>query len=290
MASDPLAPLRRRVAQADERAGAAQRNGKVPAALLRPHHLEDLRRSGLSDETLAAAGIRSQSAGNVRTVLRRKDVGASLEFPYPPLEGRAQFSRFKPDTPPLDKDGKSAKYLTAKGAGNRLYVPANLPPEVLKDAGVPLGFTEGEKKALKATQEGFPCLGLAGVWCWKTKGPDGKSAPLPELDDIAWKGRIVHLAFDSDVIGNLKVRRAEAALADELRRRGAVVQLVRLPGGPEGAKVGLDDFLVANGPEALRPLLEVASRCRVRLLLNSAHTIPPIPVGWRTAATVHLSW
>ncbi len=34
--------------------------------------------------------------------------------------------------------------------------------------------------------------------------------------------------------------------------------MVRLPGGPDGAKVGLDDYLLAHGADAFRELLAAA--------------------------------
>jgi hypothetical protein len=49
-------------------------------------------------------------------------------------------------------------------------------------------------------------------------------------------------------------------LAEALGRRGATVKVVRLPGGPNREKVGLDDFLVAHGPDLLRELLAAASK------------------------------
>ena len=47
-------------------------------------------------------------------------------------------------------------------------------------------------------------------------------------------------------------------LASALSNRGAVVKVVRLPDGPNGEKVGLDDYLVAHGKGALRKLLDAA--------------------------------
>src|SRR5207302_1418996 len=52
--------------------------------------------------------------------------------------------------------------------------------------------------------------------------------------------------------------------AETLGRHGAAVKIVRLPQsepGPDGkaAKVGLDDFLAAHGPDAFRKLLAEAT-------------------------------
>ena len=121
-------------------------------------------------------------------------------------------------------------------------------------------ITEGEKKALKATQEGFSCIGLVGVYGWK----DGKRERLlPSLERIAWKDRQAIIVFDSDAADNPNVRDAESRLAKQLTDRGAIVRVVRLPGaaGAEGKpqKVGLDDFLVAHDSAELRKLLDAAS-------------------------------
>ena len=227
--------------------------------VLLPHHIEDLYGSGLSEATVKAAGFRSAASEDVRRILKRQDVGAALEIPYPVLNGQAPFYRFKPDQPPEDGRGRPCKYLTAANAGNRLYIPANLPANTLSDTACPLLITEGEKKALKATQEGFPCIGLAGVWCWKGKDKAGQSVPLPEFEQIAWQGRPVFIVYDSDVSTKLEVQRAEAALAKYLQGRGAQVYVVRLPEGETEGKVGLDDFLVEwgdQGPAQLQVLLD----------------------------------
>ena len=132
-------------------------------------------------------------------------------------------------------------------------------------------ITEGEKKAAKADQEGFPCIGFVGVYGWQKKrarGQEGKAQGERDLiDDLAaipWQGRPVFLCFDSDAATNPNVRRAEWHLAEALVRHGAVVKIVRLPHGepgPDGTpiKVGLDDFLVAHGPDAFRELLAAAA-------------------------------
>jgi hypothetical protein len=230
---------------------------------LEEHHMQDLQRSGLNEETVEAAGIRSASAEEVRRKLRRREkVSPGIEFPYTPLNGGQPFSRFKLDNPPMDKNGRHSKYLSPVKAPNRLYIPATLSPDVLRDPAQELLITEGEKKALKAVQEGFHCIGLAGVWCWKSRNKKTDiSEPIPDLEHIIWKGRIVYIVFDSDLAENKSVQRAESALAQELQRRGAVVRAVRLPDGSSGAKVGLDDFLVQHGDRGraeLEKLLEAA--------------------------------
>lgn len=209
-------------------------------------HRDDLRSSGLNEETIREAGFYSGSAEEVKRILGF-DAGPGLVIPYPDTDYR----RVKPDSPPV-MDGKPAKYLTPKRGEVRLYIPTPV-RSLLKDTTVRLLITEGEKKALKATQEGFPAIGLSGVWCFRQ---DGK--PIADLELVSWEGRPTFMAYDSDLAEKEGVLQAEWALSQELEDRGALVRVVRLPAWPNGEKVGLDDFLVSNGSAALERLLEEA--------------------------------
>jgi hypothetical protein len=59
---------------------------------------------------------------------------------------------------------------------------------------VPLLITEGEKKALKANQEGFACVAVGGLWNWQVGG-----RPIADLDRIDWVEREAVIVPDSDV-------------------------------------------------------------------------------------------
>jgi P4 family phage/plasmid primase-like protien len=241
-----------------------------------PHHLADLHKSGLSDPTIAACDFRSLEApASIQHVLHwkryRGELGPCLCIPFPDIDGNPTgYCRLKPDRPRKNKDdGRPIKYESPKGASNLPYFPASIPP-VLKDATAQLIITEGEKKAAKATQEGFPCIGLVGVWGWQRKrarDQDGKAIGdrhlIGALAAVPWSGRHVLICFDSDAVTNRNVREAEWHLAQVLIREGAIVKVVRLPGGDPGAngsasKVGLDDYLVAHGADAFRELLKTA--------------------------------
>lgn len=118
-----------------------------------------------------------------------------------------------------------------------------------------LVVTEGEKKAAATTKAGAPCLGLGGVWMFKSSR---HGLPfLPSLQQFQWQGREVRVAFDSDALTNPDVLKALHALCNELAGRGALPKVVRVP--PLGAgKTGLDDYYVARGGKALLALLEQA--------------------------------
>src|SRR5262249_1530105 len=108
-----------------------------------------------------------------------------------------------------------------------------------------------------ADQEGFPTIGLVGVYGWQKKreNKDGPRELIPDLAGIVWQDRTVFLVYDSDASSKRTVAFAEWHLAEVLTKKGAAVKVVRLPAGPDGAKVGLDDFLVAHGAEVFRQLL-----------------------------------
>ena len=135
-----------------------------------------------------------------------------------------------------------------------LYTPLNLKPSgILRKPEVDLIVTEGEKKALKASQEGFPTVSFPGVWAWKKN-----DKPIPDFDDVIWDGRIVYVIFDSDAAANPGVSKAEYQLAREIESRGAHVQIVPLP-QLGGEKTGLDDFLISDdGPESLRRRIKLS--------------------------------
>lgn len=207
---------------------------------LLPHHVECLAKSGLTPDDAARYGIRSASRAEGRGILGFDPGGDGLLFASPSLNGGESSYQFKPDKPFTDREGRTVKYLSPKAAGNHLQVPEDLLERgVPQDTGIPLLITEGRKKALKATKEGFPCVSLSGVWCWRIRDAvTGESRPIADLDLVAWEGRIVYITFDSDATTKPEVRQAEAALAAELQRRGAVVRVVRLPGDTGGVGNG----------------------------------------------------
>lgn len=217
---------------------------------LTQNHIADLHRSGLTDETIAAAGFHSLTPEQIPEVTKCQVFNRSgYAIPYHGCQftDGTPYLRVRLDQPFTGKDGSTVRYLSRKGERNRLYVPSLLPPNWATDTSIPLTLIEGEKKALAACQAGIPCLGLSGVWCWLTKPhSSARSLPLPDLCNIVWVDREVTIAYDSDIATNEKVQEAEDALTRELTARGAKVRRVRLPSGPNDEKVGLDDYLLTH--------------------------------------------
>lgn len=190
-------------------------------------HAHELAASGLTTATILDNGLYSASAAECSALLGY-GVGPGLVFPYDRagVNGTPTYARVKLDRP--GTDGK--RYRSPKARGNRIYIPFTASVRALVDATQPLVITEGEKKVLKATQEGLVCVGFSGVWSWRHK-PDKTrdSVPIDELHALPWKGRKVVVVFDSDAATNDDVRAAELALALELTQRGASVRIKRLP-------------------------------------------------------------
>ncbi len=156
---------------------------------LYPHHMEKLMKEhGLNIETIKEAGLYSAKATTLNRILSRTDIACDgIVIPY--VEG---FSRVRLDVPLSLNNGRTAKYLSPIGSENRLYVPKSI-ESLLKDASIAIYITEGEFKALKLTQEGFPCIGLPGIW-----GFSRDRKLLPDFDYINLKGRKVTIILDSD--------------------------------------------------------------------------------------------
>lgn len=117
--------------------------------------------------------------------------------------------------------------------------------------------TEGLKKALAAISCGYAAIGLPGVTMGHRRGPDGVARLIAELQALARHGRPWLIAFDAEAKPTTarKVAAAAGALARTLRAAGGQVAIARLPLLPGTTKTGIDDLLVARGPEALEHAL-----------------------------------
>jgi hypothetical protein len=219
---------------------------------LHPVHLEDLSRSGLKDETIREAGIHSVPPYDISKKLegRFSKVKSLLVFPYPGCEGFERYKLF----PPQQTGKGTVKYYQKSGTPPRLYIPHKVTP-ILSDTSIPIYFTEGEKKTLKANQEGLFCIGLGGLWNW-SDGSEEKNL-IPDFDLFTLEGRTVYIVPDNDWLspdrhGKPKnLREAVYELAYRLIDRGAKVFIVELSQGPEK---GVDDFLCRHSIEDFQVL------------------------------------
>jgi hypothetical protein len=209
---------------------------------LHPEHLADLRKSGLSDETIEQARLATVRPNDIRKITSDERVTSLLEIPYD-----AEFSRYKVFPTNLKAKTKSGhfRYLQPAKTSVHLYIPPGA-EVALKDLAISFGLVEGEKKALKAMQEGLLCCGLGGLYNWLE---DGRL--IPALKEIPLKGRAVVLYPDSDVWRRADLLEPVYRLGCALEAKGAAVTVCALPHGAGETKQGLDDYLVAESTEAL---------------------------------------
>lgn len=210
---------------------------------LAPDHKADLHKSGLSEYTIRQAQIKSVRPCDInrRIGFDLPGLMSAYRIPFPP---NFHYSRFKVFYAPGQEhysDGKKKpKYIQLKGTPNRLYIPPALwTTEILQDPARPLWITEGEKKALKATQEGIPTIAICGLWNWKKPG-NGTDELIPDFDLVSWQGRNVHIVPDNDWLqpdkdGKPKnLKQAVFRLCWALQARGANTFIVQIPGGVHG--------------------------------------------------------
>lgn len=224
-------------------------------------HLNQLAASGIPPHLAFEVGISSAGAEEVQRLLNRKTpVGSGLLIPFhDPRTGEAlktddgqEFVRVRLDDPSLatDRAGNICKYLTRRGAGQYPYITART-ARAIREGAPEIILVEGEKKALSAIAHGIVAVGLTGNWGWKVKD---KQALLPLLEEFLPRGCTVVVVWDSDAALNNAFVASTRMLQDALRRHGCAIKVLVLP--QKGtSKVGLDDFLVANGVDAFTALV-----------------------------------
>jgi len=182
---------------------------------------------------------------------------SDLRKPLTALDGWPAFYRLRYLRP--DGDAKDdIRYTNEPLAGVVAYFPPIVDwPTIIKDPDQTLIITEGELKAAKACKEGNPCIGLGGVWNFRSSQIG--ITFLRELEAINWIKRRVYIIFDSDVITKPGVQGALNSLAEELMCRGALPFIVFIPEGDQGEKQGLDDWCVANPSTTI---YELCAQCQ----------------------------
>ena len=202
--------------------------------------LEDVKKSGLSPETLEKARVRIFDER--QAVLKERlgftslngnhilNVCKLIEFPGFDEKGNVTGYEYK-----LIPTTDDRKYLQPMGKPALPYILPEV-SAVKEKPHKPIWITEGRKKALKLNQHGGFAISLAGVWNFKEDDRLGD-----ELSHFQWKGRTVYLAFDSDFWTNPQVRKALYELAFKLCALGTIVKIATWTG-----EKGIDDFLASS--------------------------------------------
>jgi hypothetical protein len=195
---------------------------------LAPEHLADLRKSGLTDETIAAQFIRSVPPAMLPRLLGfdLPAVRSAMLLPFrSPAGGFMDHVRLKIFPGLTDAGGHAIKYLQPKGSAPRLYFVVSCLREAI-EGNTPLWLVEGEKKALNVAQRGLPTVGFCGVEGWHAKG---ERRLIEDFNAIRLCGRIVEVLPDGDYKTNPNVARAIQRFGAALTTRGAQPRVVLLP-------------------------------------------------------------
>lgn len=210
---------------------------------------------------------------------------ASLEFPVkeamelPYFDAAGKLTGFKRwrylvDTrSPLAQktDKKGLRYIQAGGTVSEVYLPPLADwASIQKDSAVQIAITEGELKAACATRHAMPCIGLGGVYSFKSKK---KKLPLlPIFYQFEWKDRYVMFIYDSDAHTNPMVVKARSELCQELLALGALPYIVNITAAEDNSKRGLDDLVYQEGAEELVALISEAEAFAPSVALHLLNT------------------
>jgi len=194
-----------------------------------PAHRADLEKSGITEASQIAQGIRSVPPCDFDRLLGfpvPSAVTSLMLIPYPDPAG-GYFDMFQVKLFPAleDGDGHTVKYLQPRGSAPRLYFVRRVLPAVL-DPRATLYAIEGAKKAIAAAQLGLAAIGFNGIQGWHGRG---SLALLPDFARLPLAGRAVKVIPDGDVQTNPAVERGAGRLAEALEARGASVRVVLLP-------------------------------------------------------------
>lgn len=212
-------------------------------------HIEDFKRSGLTDSTIEKLRFEAVRPHEIKL----RGVESAVRIPYWNIDGSVNcFERWKVFPPITTADGHTQKYYQKPESVPHLYLPPCLSWSIVaKSADREIHIAEGEKKSAASCQRGDFCIGVAGVWNWRQRLESGDRIVIPTLDLFVWKGRSVVLIPDSDGWREdkwINVLSGFYALGQELISRGATVTMLRLP-ERHNVKVGLDDWYVAAGDD-----------------------------------------
>lgn len=195
-------------------------------------------------------------------------VDPETDKPMTCADGKRPYVRVKLHVPAVDRNGKPAKYLSPKDAGQHAYIQPKVHAYLVNNVDVALSFTEGEKKSIKATLAGMPTIGLTGNHGWNITRNEKKEL-LPELkryiDHKTWIA-----IYDSDAASNPDFRNSLIDQVKVLAEYDIDLYVVFLPNIGNG-KVGLDDYLTipGNSIESLKAYVE-----------KHKTLVDPVMIGW----------
>ncbi len=210
--------------------------------------LEDLKRSGLTEKDAKKFGYKPLKNSQTHKLIGKNL--ASYQIPYFDINGKkSNFYRIRF----LEREkgflkNTKLRYSQPPDMSPKFYYSKLINwKKVRNDVSQEIIFTEGEKKAEVLCKNGFNCIGLGGVWNWKSRATiDGLTE---NYHNITWEDRSVFIIFDSDIETNIHIQHACNAFCNQLLSDGAVVATQHIP-ALDSNKLGVDDYILEYGIEA----------------------------------------
>ncbi len=261
-------------------------------------HLADLRKSGLTDETIQSQKIPTVMLSSIFDHLLAFQVPAGVTsmyvIPFFGVHGRVIDHVRVKVFPAITTATGTIKYLQPRRSGVRIYFPVATLDAVLHSHRS-LYIVEGEKKSLAVAQLGLPTIGISGIEGWHVSG---SRFLHPDLDTVPLDRRVVRIVPDGDLAwnpntGSLKSTLAALALAhygpfDRLHLPGARTstanQLERQAFRLKDTVFVIDDYapsglgareLELKAARLLRAVGNNAGRGRLRADLTERPSYPP---------------
>jgi hypothetical protein len=259
--------------------------------------LQELKEIGLNEDTIEKIHVKSISVKEAidkgfylktkssENALSPENVSSCLFYPILEFSGepridietKAELGLIKPRWKEgIELVDKAPKYLGLPKSKQTEQVIL-YPPELDLDKSYVL-VTEGPKKVYRAYQEGFPTVGLSGVWNF-TEGSIKESHLISELLTLIEIHELkIILAFDSDQSYKKPVMEAQNTLANLIyQETGKLIYKLDLPQAFKGEFTkGLDDFLQAAEKAELEKLIQQASVIKTDLINSYEYNKFPI--------------
>jgi len=215
--------------------------------------------------------------------------GLLIEYP-PCLDGVARY-RVRADATEVVLDGEIEgthhgeqtvmipRYIAQAGVSVAPYIT----PEAMaaaNDTSIALYITEAPLKALSLTANGWPAIGMGGIYAGVVdldlRKETDQLVAHQEMRRIRWSGRTAYICYDAgigsadDGLGNPQVAQAAARLWRCLSDLGASVRMVHTPyTHPQQADLevgqiwsptdqGPDDYIAVHGPAAFLALIDAS--------------------------------
>jgi len=157
-------------------------NAFKPSDKLLEKHINDLKKSGIDEVTALELGFRTSVASDswvvpIRNIENTETLGYVARYDNEAIEENKYPSKKKNTTP---------KYRLSPELRNSFFYPHIKSVnwlKIAKDSTLDIGMTEGIKKAIKLTLEGFPTIGLFATYGWIGKNQEEESKENGGLDN-----------------------------------------------------------------------------------------------------------